>query len=52
MVDRAGAEKVREFYRSQGEERERARIIELLLERSNATSKDALIALIKGQSDV
>ena len=31
-----------------GEASERERIIKLLLERSNATSKETLIALIKG----
>lgn len=34
MVDRTHAEKVREFYRRQGEERERARLIEFLKEQN------------------
>jgi hypothetical protein len=35
---------------AQGARQEQARIVDLLLERSNATSKETLIALIKGQN--
>ena len=44
------AERVRDFYRNQGVAKERQRIIELIESRSNATSRDALIALIKGET--
>jgi len=57
-VELCSAEKTREFYRRQGEKRERERIIELLTRQSffwtgdkqNLTlGKDELIALIKGE---
>jgi hypothetical protein len=43
------AEQVREFYRKQGEERERERIVKLL-ETNDHYSVDWLIELIKGES--
>ena len=45
------AERVRDYYRNQGAAKERERIIELIESRSNATSRDALIALIKGETE-
>jgi hypothetical protein len=45
------AERVRDFYRNQGAAKERERIIELIESRSNATSRDALISLIKGETE-
>jgi len=49
------AEQVREFYRKQGEERERERIIELLENQHNfdqifLDAVDQVIALIKGEN--
>jgi hypothetical protein len=65
MIPKNSAENVREYYRRQGEERERERIIELLKQmqvtaldtETNKGSQTAwvlenIIVLIKGQSNV